>query len=254
MRRVDVFGVDVSVVDYPSAVEAIMTAAQSRQSFGMTALAVHGLMLASDDPVLCEKINGLDLVTPDGQPVRWVMNMLHDVGLRRAVTGPDLTGEVCAAAAEHDVGVYLYGSTPETCERFVTSMRRRHPRLRFVGVQPDRFRDATDEEDRDDVARINGSGAGVVLVGRGCPRQEHWVADHQGRVHAAMLAVGAAFDFHAGTLRRAPGWMRRAGLEWLWRVALEPRRLWRRYAVMNTRYAVRLAGAFARRATAQSGR
>lgn len=241
MRKVDVFGVDVSVVDYRSATAAIMEAARARQSFGVTALAVHGLMESVDDDALRRKVNGLDLVTPDGQPVRWAMNLFHGVGLRDRVYGPDLTAAVCAGAAEQGIGVYLFGSTPDTCNRFAAELQRQCPAIRIVGVQPDRFRDATPEEDRDDVARMNESGAGVVLVGRGCPRQEHWVADHQGRVHAAMLAVGAAFDYHAGNLRRPPSWMQRVGLEWLWRLALEPRRLWRRYAVTNTRYAGMLA-------------
>lgn len=234
------FGVDVSVVDYASATAAVMAAAESRRSFGVTALAVHGLMESVDDPVLRDKVNHLDLVTPDGQPVRWAMNLLHGVGLRERVYGPDLTADVCAAAAERGIGVYLFGSTADTCERFRAALQQRWPALRIVGMQPDRFRDATPEEDRDDVARMNASGAGVVLVGRGCPRQEHWVADHLGKVDAAMLAVGAAFDYHAGTLRRPPRWMQRMGLEWLWRLALEPRRLFRRYAVTNTRYVVLL--------------
>lgn len=241
MRRVDVFGVDVSVVDYASATAAIIAASESRRSFGVTALAVHGLIESVDDPALRDKVNRLDLVTPDGQPVRWAMNLLHGVGLRERVYGPDLTAEVCAAAAERGIGVYLFGSTPDTCERFRAALEQRWPTLKIVGVQPDRFRDATPEEDRDDIARMNESGAGVVLVGRGCPRQEHWVADHLGDVHAAMLAVGAAFDYHAGTLRRPPRWMQRAGLEWLWRLALEPRRLFRRYLVTNTRYLMLLA-------------
>lgn len=236
MHKVDVFGVGVSVVDYGSATTAIMEAARARRSFGVTALAVHGLMESVDDDALRSKVNGLDLVTPDGQPVRWAMNLLHGVGLRERVYGPDLTTAVCAEAAKQGIGVYLFGSTPDTCDRFAAALKRRCPSIRLVGVQPDRFRDATPEEDRSDVARMNDSGAGVVLVGRGCPRQEHWVADHQGRVHAAMLGVGAAFDYHAGTLRRPPSWMQRVGLEWLWRLAMEPRRLWRRYAVTNTRY------------------
>lgn len=240
MRDVDVFGVNVSVVDYARATDVIIEAAVARRAFGVTALAVHGLMEAADDRVLRDKINGLDLVTPDGQPVRWAMNLLHDVGLRERVYGPDLTGKVCAAAAARGVGVYLYGSTPDTCARFAAELRRRWPDIDIVGVQPDRFRDATPEEDRADVERINASGAGVVLVGRGCPRQEHWVADHLDSVHAAMLAVGAAFDYHAGVLRRPPAWMQRAGLEWAWRLGLEPRRLWRRYMVTNSRYLLRL--------------
>ena len=125
----------------------------------------------------------------------------------------------------------------------MTSSRRTRWLTRFTaGVQPDRFRDATPEEDAADVARMNESGAGIVLVGRGCPRQEKWVAQHQGRVHAAMMAVGAAFDFGAGNLSEPPMWVQRGGLQWLWRLVSEPRRLWKRYLYGNIVF-MRLAAA-----------
>jgi N-acetylglucosaminyldiphosphoundecaprenol N-acetyl-beta-D-mannosaminyltransferase len=148
---------------------------------------------------------------------------------------------VCAGAEREGVGIYLFGSTPETCERFAAALRERHPRLEIAGIQPDRFRDATPEEDAEDVRRMNESGAGIVLVGRGCPRQERWVAAHRGQVDAAMLAVGAAFDYFAGNLKRPPTWMQRAGLEWAYRLMQEPRRLFRRCAVYNTRFLIRFA-------------
>lgn len=245
--KVEVFGVGVSVSTYEDATARVMEAARQRRSFGLTALATHGLMEATDDPALRARVNRLDVVTPDGQPVRWAMNVLHHVGLDERVYGPDLTVAVCAAAARAGVGVYLFGSTRTTLNQMAARLRQRFPAIVIAGLQPDRFRDATPEEDREDAARMNATGAGVVLVGRGCPRQERWVADHLGeaagelRVDAAMLAVGAAFDYIAGNLRRPPAWMQRAGLEWLFRLALEPRRLWRRYVVYNTRFTLRLA-------------
>ena len=241
--KVDVFGVGVSVTDYAQATAAIMEAAKARRTFAVTALATHGLVTAAEDESLLTLVNRIDLVAPDGQPVRWSMNILHGTGLRERVYGPDLTRMVCAAAAREGVGVYLFGSTPETCEAMVTNLRKAHPNLRIVGVQPDRFRDATPSEDEGDVARINGSGAGIVLVGRGCPRQERWVAEHRGRVSAAMLAVGAAFDYIAGNHPQPPAWMQRAGLEWAFRLSLEPRRLFRRYLVYNTKFVWRLGRA-----------
>jgi exopolysaccharide biosynthesis WecB/TagA/CpsF family protein len=252
--KVDVFGVGLSVTDYESATHEIIAAATARRSLGVTALATHGLMEAAGDPVFRRQVNELDLVTPDGQPVRWAMNALHGAGLEERVYGPDLVGHVCARAEREQVSVYLYGSTTETCRAFVAALGRRFPRLVVADVQPDRFREATAEERRADIERINRSGAGVVLVGRGCPRQERWVHDHLGEVNAAMLAVGAAFDYHAGTLRRPPAWMQRHGLEWLFRLVQEPRRLWRRYLVYNARFMVAFAGAYARRVTARSQR
>jgi N-acetylglucosaminyldiphosphoundecaprenol N-acetyl-beta-D-mannosaminyltransferase len=243
----DLFGIGVSVTNYREATRAILTAARQRRSFAVTALATHGLMLADEDPGFRGVVNSIDLVTPDGQPLRWALNALHGVGMKERVYGPDLTGFVCAAAAEASVSVYLFGSTPATCERFAAALRRAHPGLVIAGIQPDRFREATPDEDRADVERINASGAGIVLVGRGCPRQERWVAAHRGRIHAAMLAVGAAFDYHAGTLRRPPAWMQRMGLEWLFRLSQEPRRLLGRYVRYNTRFLVRFARELARR-------
>lgn len=242
--KVDLFGIGISVTDYRAATEAILEAAIHRRSFGVSALATHGLMEAVKDEELREQLNAFDLVTPDGQPVRWAMNALHGTRLRERVYGPDLTGYVCEAAAGAGVSVYLYGSTPDTCERFAGALRRKYPGLQIADIQPDRFREATPEEDAADVARINDSGAGVVLVGRGCPRQERWVGSHLGRVDAAMMAVGAAFDYHAGTLRRPPHWMQRVGLEWLFRLSQEPRRLFRRYLVYNSWFLARFARAW----------
>lgn len=248
--KVDVLGVAVSATDHDAAVAGILDAARARRSCAVTALAVHGVVECVRDPALAEAVNGFDLVAPDGQPVRWAMNALHRVGLPDKVPGPDLVDEVCAGAAREGIGVYLFGSTAETLRRMRESLTRRHPGLVVAGSQPDRFREATAGEDAADVARINASGAGIVLVGRGCPRQERWVAAHHGRVHAAMLGVGAAFDYHAGTLRRAPGWMQRAGLEWVHRLAQEPRRLARRYLVTNATFTWLVGRQLAARAAA----
>ena len=168
--RVDIFGVDLSVTTYDDATERIIAAGQEKRSFAMSALATHGLMEAVHDPDFREVVNGLDLVTPDGQPVRWAMNLLHDADLKDRVYGPDLTWKVCGAAADAGVGIYLFGSTPETCDAFVAAILSEWPHAIISDVQPDRFRDATPEEDAADIERMNASGAGVILVGRGCPR------------------------------------------------------------------------------------
>ena len=211
--RVDVFGIQMSVTNYEDSIDQIIEAGRERRSFAMSALATHGLMEAVHDDDFREVVNGLDLVTPDGQPVRWAMNILHEAGLNDRVYGPDLTWKVVGAAADAGVGIYLFGSTPETCEKFVAAILKKWPHAIISDVQPDRFRDATPEEDAADIARINASGAGVVLVGRGCPRQEKWVGAHRGKVNAAMMAVGAAFDYHAGLLKKPPAVMQRVGLE-----------------------------------------
>jgi len=193
------------------------------------------------DAELGDLINSIELVTPDGQPVRWAINMLHNTALSERVYGPDLVAAVCAAAAMERMSVYLFGSTAETCRAVAEELPRRYPGLRIAGVQPDRFRDATADEDTEDVQRIRASGADIVLVGRGCPRQERWVALHRGLVPTPMLAVGAAFDYIAGNIAQPPRWMQRAGLEWFFRLSQEPRRLFRRYLIHNSLFCLLLA-------------
>ncbi len=229
----NLLGVNISRVDYASAVAAIISAARLRQSFGVTALAVHGVMEARRDPVLAAMLNRLQLVAPDGQPVRWALNLLGARELKDRVYGPTLTLKVCEAAAAERLPVFFYGSRPEVLDKLCRNLSEKFPGLEIAGAQADRFRDATPEEDEADIRAINDSGARIVFVGRGCPRQERWVAAHLGKIQAALIAVGAAFDFHAGTLPQAPQALQDYGLEWLFRLAHEPKRLWRRYVILN---------------------
>jgi len=229
----NVLGVNVSRVDYEAAVGAIIHAANDRRSFGATALAVHGVMEAHRDNAFAELVNRLHLITPDGQPVRWAMNLLGARELKDRVYGPTLMLKVCERAAANQLPIFLFGSTKEVLERLSQNLKTRVPGLVVAGMQADRFRDASAEEDQQDIQAINQSGARIVLVGRGCPRQERWVAAHLGKIQAAMIAVGAAFDFHAGTLPQAPKILQDYGLEWLFRLVNEPKRLWRRYLILN---------------------
>jgi exopolysaccharide biosynthesis WecB/TagA/CpsF family protein len=238
--KVPLFGIGISVTDYTEACAAIMDAARARRSYAVSALATHGLTEAARDDEFGKLVNSIELVTPDGQPVRWAMNLLHGTALSDRVYGPDLVATVCAAAAVEGMSIYLFGSTAETCRAVAEELPRRYPGLRIAGVQPDRFRDATADEDAADVHRIRASGADIVLVGRGCPRQERWVAQHRGLIPVPMLAVGAAFDYIAGNITRPPRWMQRAGLEWLFRLIQEPRRLFRRYLVHNSLFVLML--------------
>lgn len=228
-----VLGVNVSCVDYEAAVTAIINAAKERRSFGATALAVHGVMEAYRDSTFAELVNRLHLITPDGQPVRWAMNLLGARELKDRVYGPTLMLKVCEQAAENQLPIFLFGSTKAVLDRLSLNLKTKFPELVVGGMQPDRFREASPDEDEQDIATINQSGARIVLVGRGCPRQERWVAAHIGRIPAAMIAVGAAFDFHAGTLPQAPKILQDYGLEWLFRLVNEPTRLWRRYLILN---------------------
>ena len=234
--RYRVFLPEYCALSCQDAAGVIIEKATSHQSYGVTALAVHGLMESFTTKALAQKINRIQMIVPDGQPVIWALNLLHRLNLAFKVPGPALMAEVLEQANPKGLRVFLYGSTADTLQKVQQHIATAYPNLELAGVHVDRFREATAEEDRQDIAKINASGAHIVLVGRGCPRQEHWVADHVGKVDAAMLAVGAAFDYHVGNLHRAPMWMQRSGLEWVFRFAQEPRRLWRRYLVTNTRF------------------
>lgn len=229
----EVLGVNVSRVDYETAVAAIIDAAKARRSFGATALAVHGVMEAYRDFTFASTLKQMNLITPDGQPVRWALNLLGARELKDRVYGPTLMLKVCEHAAANELPIFLYGSTAEVLERLSRNLRSRFPTLIVSGIQADRFRDSSRSEDEQDIRTINQSGARIVMVGRGCPRQEKWVVAHLGKIQAPMIAVGAAFDFHAGTLPQAPKVLQDYGLEWLFRLLHEPKRLWRRYLILN---------------------
>jgi N-acetylglucosaminyldiphosphoundecaprenol N-acetyl-beta-D-mannosaminyltransferase len=241
-----VLGVLVDVVDYEAAVSRVIAAARDRQRFALTALAVHGVMTGVSDRAHAARLNSFDLATPDGQPVRWALNLLHRAGLTDRVYGPSLTLRVLERCAAEGLPVYLYGSTELTLERFAAALTEQLPGLKIAGKEPSKFRLATPGESEDIASRIRGTGAQLVLVGLGCPRQEQFAYGMRPLVDAPLLAVGAAFDYHAGTLRRPPPWMQQYGLEWLWRLALEPRRLWGRYLLLNPAYLARIAAQLTR--------
>jgi N-acetylglucosaminyldiphosphoundecaprenol N-acetyl-beta-D-mannosaminyltransferase len=185
-------------------------------------------------------MNGADLVTPDGMPLVWGLRLL---GCKQAsrVYGPDLTPVILERAASEGLAVGFYGASPQVLDRFVQVMTERFAKLRVAYAYSPPFRDLTPEEDQRVVQEISESGARILFVGIGNPRQEYWMAAHKGRVQAVMVGVGAAFDFLAGAKPQAPRWMMRHGLEWLFRLATEPRRLWKRYLKHNPRFVVLFA-------------
>jgi N-acetylglucosaminyldiphosphoundecaprenol N-acetyl-beta-D-mannosaminyltransferase len=245
--KYDLFGAQISATNYDEAVDAILRAAHRRVPAVVSAHAVHALVTAADDPVLLEKVNAFQLVVPDGQPVRWAMNLMHRTNLRERVYGPELMLRLCARAAAEGVPVYLYGGTPHVVERLCENLTARYPGLRVAGAQSPPFHKLSADEDEQTVRQINESGAGIVFVGLGCPKQDHFAHDHREQIQAVQVCVGAAFDFHAGVKKMAPRWMQRSGLEWLFRLGQEPRRLWRRYLVTNSVFLGKVALALLRR-------
>src|SRR5687768_17055130 len=193
----NLLGISIDAVDYEAAVEKIITAAHNRTPFGVSALAVHGVMTGVQDPSHGYRLNQLDLVVPDGQPVRWALNWLYGLHLRDRVYGPTLTLKVCERAAREELSLYLYGSRPEVLETFASNLQTRFPGLVIAGMQPSRFRQVSATEQQEIAADIRDSGASIVFVGLGCPRQETWVYENRDLLPMPLLAVGAAFDFHA---------------------------------------------------------
>lgn len=238
--KVDVIGVQVDAVDYDAAVGRVIDAAEARQPYRVSALAVHGVMTGVDDAEHLARLNAFDLVTPDGQPVRWAMNWIHHTGLTDRVYGPDLTLAVCRAATEHGLSVYFYGSTTDTLEHLERRLPTLVPGIDIAGTSPSTFGTASAEDLDEIAAGIRASGASICFVGLGCPRQEVFVYENAERLSMPCLAVGAAFDFHAGLAKEPPAWVQRAGLQWMQRLMRSPRRLWRRYVILNPRFASRV--------------
>jgi exopolysaccharide biosynthesis WecB/TagA/CpsF family protein len=236
-----VVGVSVDVIDYECAVDCIIRAARDRRGFAVSALAVHGVMTGARDPEHRFRLNNFDLAVPDGQPVRWALNLLHNAGLKDRVYGPTLMLKICERCAEEGLPIYLYGSSTEVLSRLMHRLTAQFPTLRIAGAQPSRFRRVSAEEKAEIAQTIRESGATVVFAGLGCPRQEVWAYEYRPLLSMPIVAVGAAFDFHAGTVAQAPSILQRAGLEWAYRLSKEPRRLWRRYALLNPLYIAMVA-------------
>lgn len=228
--RSNVGGVLVSHATYAGATDTIMDAAWVGRSLLVAATSVHGIATAALNPEFCAQLNSFDMLTPDGQPVRWALNLLHGARLSQRVYGPTLMLSLCREAARLGVGVYLYGGRIEVLERLVSQLRAQMPDLIIAGYYSPPFRPSTALEDAEDIQRIVDSDAGLTFVGLGCPRQERWAFAHRDRLSMPIVCVGAAFDFNAGAIPQAPTWMQDHGLEWLFRLSIEPRRLWRRYA------------------------
>lgn len=222
----------IDVMTWSDALERLFGWARVRESRYVTICNVHVVVSASRDASYGEVINGSDMSTPDGAPVAWMLRRHGFVGQPR-ISGPDLMWALCKRCSDEKLPVFFYGSTEATLMLLEQRLRTAFPELQMVMESPP-FRPLSPAEDAATVARINASGAGFVFVGLGCPKQERWMASHRGSIDAVMIGVGAAFDFHAGTVKRAPQWMRNHGLEWLHRLGSEPGRLWKRYLVTNT--------------------
>ena len=239
-KRVNVLGVGVSAVSMQQALDTMAGWIETREPHYVCVSCVHGVMESHRDESLRRIHNAAGLVTPDGMPLAWLGRAFGGAHVQR-VYGPDLMLDFCSAFAGRGYRPFFYGGGDGVPERLAARLRERIPSLQVAGCYSPPFRALTAEEDDALVQRINESKADVVWVGLSTPKQERWMHAHVARLTApALVGVGAAFDFHAGMKRQAPRWMQRSGLEWLFRLVTEPRRLWRRYLRNNPEFVVRL--------------
>jgi len=222
------------VSDYEQVIDWMDAMIAGGQRGYVTAAAVNLVMSAQDDPVARAAALGATLAVPDGQPLVWALRALGHTRATR-VYGPELMARFCARAARAGTPIYLYGGrSPEALAQLERRLGERFPGLRIAGGFSPPFRAPTAAEEERAIAEIDSSGAAVVWVGTGQPKQEKWMLHMRPRLSVPLLVgVGAAFDFHAGLVSQAPPWMQRNGLEWAYRLSREPRRLWRRYARQN---------------------
>jgi N-acetylglucosaminyldiphosphoundecaprenol N-acetyl-beta-D-mannosaminyltransferase len=232
-KGASVLGSHIDALSWDEAIGTISTWAESRESKYVAICNVHSVVTAMQDPQHKHDLNQADMATCDGMPITWVLRKLGFVDQQR-INGPDLMWKYCEKIEKTGQTVFFYGSTDDNLALLKGQLLATFPKLQIAGMYSPPFRALTDAEDAAVVKNLNDSGAGVVFVGLGCPRQEHWMNEHRGKINAVMIGVGAAFNYHAGTIRRAPLWMQNAGLEWLHRLAADPRRLWKRYLVTNT--------------------
>lgn len=235
LPRSSIFGLGLSVGSFDAHVAAIAALGREHRSAYVCCVNVHMCMEARKDPAFAAVVNGAALATADGMPMLKSLNKFN--GLRQErVAGNDLLPAVLAEAERQGLSVFFHGGAQNVLDAIVARAAKDHPALRIAGTWSPPFRPATEAESAAEVERIEKSGAHIVMVSLGCPRQEKWMARMQGKVPAVMLGVGGAFLLYAGLDKRAPRWMRDASLEWLYRLWLEPGRLWKRYLLTNTAF------------------
>lgn len=232
-----ILGACIDALTWDDAIKQIVTWGSEHESRYVCICNAHSVVTTTRDPEFKEAVNDADMSTPDGAPIAWALRRLGFSSQER-VNGPDLMWKYLGEAERLGQTVFLYGSTEDTLAKLRESIARRFPQLHVGGTYSPPFHPLRLPEDETVVEMINRSGAHVVFVGLGCPKQEKWMAAHRGRINAVMIGVGAAFDYHSGVIKRAPLWWQRHGLEWLYRFGTDPRRLLKRYMVTNTLFII----------------
>ncbi|OPY00584.1 MAG: UDP-N-acetyl-D-mannosaminuronic acid transferase [Syntrophorhabdus sp. PtaB.Bin047] len=241
LQKTEVLGVSIHALSWHAVLASIADWVSKRESRVVCLCNVHSVVTAGRSAEFARAISEADIAAPDGAPIAWMITRLRHTRQPR-INGPDLMLRYCREAKVRSEPIFLYGASESTLALLKAKLLQAHQGLKIAGAVSPPFRPLTPEEDSSIVEQINASGARVVFVGLGCPKQELWMAEHRTRIRAVMIGVGAAFDYHAGTLKRAPRLMQDLGLEWLHRLLSEPRRLWRRYLVTNTIFMSRAFG------------
>ncbi len=231
----EIFGTNVCATSHLEVLQAIASWIEEPRSRYVCFCNVHMIMEGRDDPSYQRVVNNADLVTPDGMPVVWYLRK-HGHPDQERVTGPDLMVNLLLKANEEGWRIGLLGGEPETLEMLRVKFANQYPNLDLAYSHSPPFREPTEREDAEVCNEIRKAGVEVLFVGLGCPKQERWMADHSSELSCVMLGVGAAFQFNSGQVKKAPDWIQRSGMEWFFRLCMEPRRLWKRYAKHNPRF------------------
>lgn len=240
--RVNILGVGISAINMEQALAILDDWIARRDPHYVCVSTVHGVMECQRNEAVRRALNSSGLTTPDGMPLVWISRLQGFRHVRR-VYGPDLMLAVCERSVAKGYRHYLYGGRPGVAEALKARLEQRFPGVQIVGLECPPFEPLTPEQDHEAVERINAANPDIVWVGMSTPKQDLWAAEHVGRLNApVIIAVGAAFDFVSGRKRQAPRWMRQSGLEWLFRLIQEPRRLWRRYLIYNPLFVWLLLG------------
>jgi N-acetylglucosaminyldiphosphoundecaprenol N-acetyl-beta-D-mannosaminyltransferase len=241
VESTDILGVQISALNMGLAVETIERWIDAREKHYVCICTVHTIMECQRSNQLRETVNSAGIRTPDGMPLVWLSRRAGHSEVSR-VYGPDLMLELCGRSGSTGHRHFFYGGGPGVAETLIDRLTIKYPELHVAGIHTPGMLASGQLEERDVIEKINASGADVVWVGLGAPKQDWWVANHRSLLDAPVLiAVGAAFDFHSGRVAQAPPWMQRNGLEWLFRLYQDPRRLWKRYILDNSQFVIRLA-------------
>lgn len=240
-KIVRVLSAPIDVVNWSAVINKIVAWGNERVGKGVYICNVHMAVTATADSNFLRMMERADLVTPDGAPIAWAIRR-SGVDQQERINGPDLMWRYLAVAEKNGQIVFFYGGKQAALESLRIELLRSFPCLKIGGMVSPPFRDLTEEEDEFYVRQINSARSAVVFVGLGCPKQEEWIYNHLGRINAVMVGVGAAFDYHAKLIKRAPLWMQNCGLEWFHRLCSEPRRLWKRYLVTNSIFLFKMIG------------